>query len=128
MVDGNGVQLRNALADEGFFFIVLGTERFVVDRGNDTGSAALLVQQRVELDSDFVRLGTRDVAVCAFVFRFHLGGRRFGLMVIEIEVPPPIRLGKTRGVFDGHVRAVELAREVTPSRRLATRPIGVLSW
>src|SRR5262249_9172852 len=49
-----------------------------------------LVQQRIELGPNFIFLGAGDMAIRAFVQRFHLGSWCFRLTVIEIvETPPP---------------------------------------
>src|SRR5215470_18160811 len=77
-----------------------------------------LVQYAVELRPNLVSLGAGDVAKRAFRFCLHLGGRSLWLVMIEIEVSPASGVGKALGVLDGHIRAIELAREITPSRRL----------
>src|SRR6516164_10566094 len=77
-----------------------------------------LVQNRVELRPNLVSLGGADMAKRAFRFIFDLGGRSLRLVMIEIEVPPATGVGKPLRVLDSRVRPVELAREITPTRRL----------
>jgi hypothetical protein len=47
-------------------------------------------------------------------------------MMIEIVVPPPIDIGITLGILDGHIGAIERSRGKTPTPT-ASRTIGVLS-
>ena len=63
----------------------------------------------------------------AFRFIFDLGGRSLRLVMIEIEVPPATGVGKPLRVLDSRVRPVELAREITPTRRLRSRAIRVFT-
>src|ERR1700731_3385283 len=84
----------------------------------------LIVQQPVELRPDLILLRAGDMAKSAFLLCLHLGGRSLRLEMIEIEVPTP-RVGKALRVLDGHVCAIERAREITSSRRLISRAIRV---
>src|SRR6516162_791759 len=79
-----------------------------------------LVQYPVELRPDLVSLGAPDMAKCAFRFCLDLGGRSLRLVMIEIEVSPGPGVGKALRILDSHIRAIELAREKTPSRRLCS--------
>src|SRR5262245_36442942 len=64
------------------------TAAFFIRRDN-AGFAKSLVQQRIELSLNFIFLGAGDMAIRAFVQRFHLGSWRFRLMMIEIVETPP---------------------------------------
>src|SRR6516162_11243876 len=77
-----------------------------------------LVQYAVELRPNLVSLGAGDMAKRAFRFIFDLGGRSLRLVMSEIEISPAPGVGKALRILDGHIRAIELAREKTPSRRL----------
>src|SRR6516162_6328234 len=79
-----------------------------------------LVQYAIELRPNLVSLGAGDVAKRAFRFCLHLGGRSLRLVMVEIEISPAPGVGKALRVLDGHIRAIELAREKTPSRRLCS--------
>jgi hypothetical protein len=67
------------------------------------------------------------MAKCAFRFIFDFGDRSLRLVMIEIEEPPTGVVGKPLRVLDSRVRPVELAREITPSRRLRSRAIRVFT-
>src|SRR5258707_3910944 len=66
------------------------------------------------------------MAIRAFLLRLHRGSRSLWLMMIEVEVAPAPRGRKTLRVFDRHIGAIKGAREITASRRLGSRTIGVL--
>src|SRR6516162_9399635 len=76
-----------------------------------------LVQYAVELRPNLVSLGAGDVAKRAFRFCLHLGGRSLRLVMIEIKISPAARVGKTLGILDSHIGAVDSAGKVTPTRR-----------
>ena len=86
-----------------------------------------LVQNAVELRPNLVSLSGGDMAKCAFRFIFDFGDRSLRLVMIEIEEPPTGVVGKPLRVLDSRVRPVELAREITPSRRLRSRAIRVFT-
>src|ERR1700756_2597243 len=93
--------------------------------GNATpGLRGSLVQQRIELRPDLVFLGTAKVAGVAACCDF--AGRGFWLMMIEIDVGPPSRIGKTSSILDGHIGAIESPGKKAPSGGLHTRTIGIL--
>src|ERR1700731_822658 len=87
----------------------------------------LILQQAVELCPDLILLRAGDMAKSAFLLCLHLGGRSLRLGMIEIEVTPPPCVGKALRVLDGHVCAIERAREIPSSRRLISRAIRVFS-
>src|ERR1700747_385060 len=84
----------------------------------------LLVQQGRELRPDLVLLGTGKVAGVAACCDF--AGRGFWLMMIEIDVAPPSRIGKTSSILDRHIGAIESPGEKASPRNFGSRAIGIL--
>src|SRR4051794_11090588 len=87
-----------------------------------------VVQQPIELGPDVILFGASNMAVRAFLFGPHLCCRRLRLIVIEVKITPAMAVGKTLGILDRDVGAVQLSGEEASPGGLGARSIRVLGW
>src|SRR5262249_45370895 len=85
------------------------------------------VQQAIELGPNPIFLGAGDMAKGAFVLRFQFAGWRLWRTMIKIVVSPAAGIGIALGILNSYVGAIERPGEITSSRRLGSRTVGVLS-
>jgi len=57
----------------------------------------------------------------------HLSSRSLWLAMIEMKYPQPPVARDALAVLDRHIGTAEVAREITPTRRLGSRPVRVSS-